>query len=96
MAATLPKKVIRVPFTKWSFSLNPGPFTLKEHALITIFANCGAGGVYAVNIITIVKAFYHRSLHPVAAMLLAQTTQVKIITYIMIHGNDTKKPYIYS
>ncbi|EOY11965.1 Oligopeptide transporter 5 [Theobroma cacao] len=76
MAATLPKKVIRVPFTKWSFSLNPGPFTLKEHALITIFANCGAGGVYAVNIITIVKAFYHRSLHPVAAMLLAQTTQL--------------------
>ncbi|XVE80589.1 hypothetical protein DITRI_Ditri14bG0151800 [Diplodiscus trichospermus] len=76
MAATMPKTKIRVPFTRWSFSLNPGPFTLKEHVLITIFANCGAGGVYAVNIITIVKAFYHRSLHPVAAMLLAQTTQL--------------------
>ncbi|KAE8680283.1 Oligopeptide transporter 1 [Hibiscus syriacus] len=76
MAATLPKTEIRVPFTPWSFSLNPGPFTKKEHVLITIFVNCGAGGVYAVNIITIVKAFYHRSLHPVAAMLLAQTTQL--------------------
>ncbi|OMO83770.1 Oligopeptide transporter OPT superfamily [Corchorus capsularis] len=75
MAATLPTHEFRVPFTKWSFSSNPGPFTLKEHVLITIFANCGAGGVYAVNIITIVKAFYHRSFHPVAAILLAQTTQ---------------------
>ncbi|OMP06990.1 Oligopeptide transporter OPT superfamily [Corchorus olitorius] len=75
-AATLPTHEFRVPFTKWSFSLNPGPFTLKEHVLITIFANCGAGGVYAVNIITIVKAFYHRSFHPVAAILLAQTTQL--------------------
>ncbi|KAK8602744.1 hypothetical protein V6N13_084947 [Hibiscus sabdariffa] len=76
MAATLPTTEVRVPFTPWLFSLNPGPFTKKEHVLITIFANCGAGGVYAVDIITIVKAFYHRSLHPVAAMLLAQTTQL--------------------
>ncbi|KAH9804310.1 Oligopeptide transporter 1 [Citrus sinensis] len=78
MAATLPTKQMRVPFTKWSFSLNPGPFNLKEHVLITIFAGCGASGVYAVNIITIVKAFYNRSLHPVAAMLLVQTTQDSI------------------
>ncbi|XVF70922.1 hypothetical protein PTKIN_Ptkin11bG0200900 [Pterospermum kingtungense] len=76
MAATLPETEIRVPFTQWSFSLNPGPFTLKEHVLITIFASCGSGGVYAMNIITIVRAFYHRSLHPVAALLLAQTTQL--------------------
>ncbi|KDO59176.1 hypothetical protein CISIN_1g037647mg [Citrus sinensis] len=43
MAATLPSKPIRVPLTKWTFSMNPGPFNLKEHVLITIFANCGAG-----------------------------------------------------
>ena len=78
MAATLPKKAIRVPLTPWSFSLNPGPFNLKEHVLITIFANAGANGVYAVSIITIVKAFYHRGLHPIAAFLLSQTTQVKM------------------
>jgi len=76
MAATLPERPIKLPFTGWSFSMNPGPFNLKEHVLITIFANSGAGGVYAVNIITIVKAFYHRSLHPVAAFLLSQTTQM--------------------
>ncbi|KAL5972430.1 OPT superfamily [Asimina triloba] len=78
MAATLPDKTIHVPLTKWSFSLNPGPFNLKEHVLITIFANSGAAPVYAVLIITIVKAkvFYGRELHPLAAMLLVQTTQM--------------------
>ncbi|RDY08099.1 Oligopeptide transporter 5, partial [Mucuna pruriens] len=79
MAATLPTKVILVPFTKWSFSLNPGPFSLKEHALITIFASAGSSGVYAINIITIVKAFYHRNIHPLAAFLLALSTQVNAI-----------------
>ncbi|XP_031264017.1 oligopeptide transporter 1-like [Pistacia vera] len=76
MAATLPEKQFRIPFTPWSFSLNPGPFNLKEHALITIFAGCGSSGVYAVSIITSVKAFYRRQLHPAAAMLLIQTTQL--------------------
>lgn len=76
MAATFPEKPFRVPLTKWSFSMNPGPFNLKEHVLITIFAGCGASGAYAVSIVTMVKAFYHRSLHPVAAMLLVQTAQV--------------------
>ncbi|KAJ0965302.1 hypothetical protein J5N97_026440 [Dioscorea zingiberensis] len=76
MAAWLPATVIRVPFIGWSFSLNPGPFNLKEHVLITIFANSGSNSVYAVNIITIVKAFYKVSLHPLAAMLLTQTTQM--------------------
>ncbi|CAL5390242.1 unnamed protein product [Camellia sinensis] len=75
MANTLPDKKIGVPFTKWRFSLNPGPFTLKEHVLITIFANSGSGGVYAVYIITMVKAFYHRNLNPLAGFLLSQTTQ---------------------
>lgn len=76
MAATLPKTQYKVPFTKWFFSLNPGPFNMKEHALITIFASAGSSGVYAINIITIVKAFYHRQINPVAAFLLAMSTQV--------------------
>ncbi|KAL3508347.1 hypothetical protein ACH5RR_027748 [Cinchona calisaya] len=76
MAATFPAKIIGLPFTKWSFSLNPGPFNLKEHVLITIFAGCGANGVYALNIVTSVIAFYHRKLNPLAAYLLSQTTML--------------------
>ncbi|XP_077236614.1 oligopeptide transporter 1-like [Tasmannia lanceolata] len=76
MAATLPSRPIQIPMTKWSFSLNPGPFNLKEHVLITIFANCGSGGVYAVNILTAVIAFYKRRMNLAAALLLTQTTQL--------------------
>ncbi|XP_047965145.1 oligopeptide transporter 5-like [Salvia hispanica] len=76
MARVLPTTSFRVPFTEWSFSLNPGAFTIKEHVLITIFANCGAEGVYAVSIVTIVKALYHRPLNPIAAWLLVQSTQM--------------------
>ncbi|ERN19210.1 hypothetical protein AMTRI_Chr10g7600 [Amborella trichopoda] len=76
MAKTLPTNSITIPGTKWKFSMNPGPFNLKEHVLITIFANSGSNSVYAVNIITIVKAFYHRQLNPFAALLLSQTTQM--------------------
>lgn len=46
--------------------------------LITMFANAGTSGVYAVNIITIVKAFYDRSLNPTASYLLVQTTQADL------------------
>ncbi|XP_047342749.1 oligopeptide transporter 1-like [Impatiens glandulifera] len=76
MAAKLPTTKLKVPLTNWSFSLNPGPFTLKEHVLITILAGAGSSGVYAVNIIAIVKAFYKRQINPFAAFLLAQTTQM--------------------
>ncbi|KAM3743914.1 hypothetical protein ACB098_06G012200 [Castanea mollissima] len=76
MAAYLPSKPVRVPFTNWFFSLNPGPFNIKEHVLITIFASSGAGGVYAVWIVDIVKAFYHRQLSPIAAFFLSQSSQM--------------------
>jgi len=84
MAATLPTTIYKVPFTKWSFTLNPGPFNLKEHALITIFASAGAGGVYAIYIVNVVKAFYHRSINPIAAFLLAITTQVN--NFVLLNG----------
>lgn len=77
MAAYLPNKLIQIPKAKWSFSLNPGPFNLKEPVIITIYANFGSNPVYALGIITIVKTFYQlKTPNPVAAMLLTQTTQV--------------------
>lgn len=76
MAACLPEKPIRVPGTKWSFSLNPGPFNLKEHVLITIFASTGSYTAAALGIVTIMKAFYIRKLSLVAAILLTFSTQM--------------------
>lgn len=42
LARALPDKEIKVPFTKYKFNLNPGPFSTKEHVLVTISAASGA------------------------------------------------------
>ena len=40
-----------VPSVKiFGVAINPGPFTIKEHVLITIMAGVGAGSAYAVSI----------------------------------------------
>nr|POE63792.1 oligopeptide transporter 4 [Quercus suber] len=81
MASVLPKTKFQIPgFGSRSFSLNPGPFNMKEHVLISIFANAGSafgsGSAYAVGIVNIIKAFYHRNISFFAAWLLIITTQV--------------------
>ncbi|TYI82618.1 hypothetical protein E1A91_D05G233500v1 [Gossypium mustelinum] len=81
MASALPTAKFRIPgFGSRKFSLNPGPFNMKEHVLITIFANAGSafgnGTVYAVLIVTIIKAFYGRSISFFGSWLLIITTQV--------------------
>ncbi|KAK4340083.1 hypothetical protein RND71_041545 [Anisodus tanguticus] len=81
LATVLPTTKFRLPgFGSRLFSLNPGPFNMKEHVLISIFANAGSafgnGSAYAVGIVTIIKAFYHRNISFLAGWLLIITTQV--------------------
>ncbi|KAI3783841.1 hypothetical protein L1987_42929 [Smallanthus sonchifolius] len=62
---------------RWcEFTLNPGPFNIKEHVLITIFANSGAGTVYATHILSSVKLFYKKELAFLPAFIVMITTQV--------------------
>ncbi|KAL7584050.1 oligopeptide transporter 6 [Lactuca sativa] len=58
------------------FTMNPGPFNIKEHVLITIFANSGAGSVYATHILSAVKLFYKKQLAFLPAFIVMLTTQV--------------------
>ncbi|GLU16047.1 hypothetical protein SLE2022_324970 [Rubroshorea leprosula] len=80
MAKVLPHTKIRIPGTTWEFSLNPGPFNVKEHVLISIFANAGSafgsGTAYAIGIVDIIRAFYHRKITFFASWILVVTTQV--------------------
>lgn len=83
MAAALPTRKFRMPgFGSREFSLNPGPFNMKEHVLITIFANAGAafgnGSAYGVGIIDIIIAFYRRKISFLAGWLLIISTQVRL------------------
>jgi len=75
MARTLPTRVF-FKGTRFEFSLNRGPFNIKEHVLITIFANSGAGTVYATHILSAVKLMYKRKLDFLPALLVMLTTQV--------------------
>lgn len=59
-----------------TITLNPGPFNVKEHVLITIMANCGAGTAYAVDIIVIQRVFYKQDFGFLANLLLILTTQL--------------------
>ncbi|KAK1258104.1 Oligopeptide transporter 7 [Acorus gramineus] len=60
----------------YEFTLNPGPFNVKEHVLITIFANSGAGSVYAIHIVTAVKIFYRKEISFFVSLIVVLTTQV--------------------
>ncbi|XP_047336037.1 oligopeptide transporter 7-like [Impatiens glandulifera] len=62
--------------TSYEFTLNPGPFNVKEHVLITIFANSGAGTVYAIHLVTVVKVFYRRNISFFVSLIVVITTQV--------------------
>ncbi|CAD6262472.1 unnamed protein product [Miscanthus lutarioriparius] len=78
MARVLPETKRSALGRDWT--MNPGPFNVKEHVLICIFANAGTafgnGGAYAVGIINIIKAFYKRNISFVVGLLLIMTTQV--------------------
>ncbi|KAJ7026138.1 small oligopeptide transporter [Mycena alexandri] len=54
--------------------LNPGPFTIKEHVLITIMAAVGSGSAYATDIVAVQKTFYDQSFSfPFQWMLVIST-----------------------
>ncbi|KAG0199499.1 hypothetical protein BGX28_007257 [Mortierella sp. GBA30] len=59
-----------------SFSLNPGPFSIKEHVLIGTMTACNTGTAYAVDIVVLQKLFYNSEKPFVAGLLLVLTTQV--------------------
>ncbi|XP_062074647.1 oligopeptide transporter 7 isoform X1 [Humulus lupulus] len=75
MAARLTRRSF-LAGTRWEFTLNPGPFNVKEHVLITIFANSGAGTVYAIHIVTVVKIFFKQHITFFVSLIVILTTQV--------------------
>ncbi|CAF2232067.1 hypothetical protein BRARA_H00855 [Brassica rapa] len=78
MARTLPTTSHRL--MGWEWSLNPGPFNIKEHVIITIFANCGVayggGDAYSIGAITVMKAYYKQSLSFICGLFIVLTTQI--------------------
>ncbi|KAF9204914.1 hypothetical protein BGZ49_004710 [Haplosporangium sp. Z 27] len=74
MARVLPTRQFNI--FGWKFSLNPGPFSLKEHVLIGTMTSVNTNTAYAVDIVILQKVFYHDDKPFIAGLLLILTTQV--------------------
>ncbi|KAF8631657.1 hypothetical protein AX17_005059 [Amanita inopinata Kibby_2008] len=57
-------------------SLNPGPFTIKEHVIITVMATVGATSAYATDIIAVQRVFYNQSYNFGYQWLVVMSTQL--------------------
>ncbi|KAF5340391.1 hypothetical protein D9611_007769 [Ephemerocybe angulata] len=60
----------------FGLELNPGPFTIKEHVLVTIMATVGAQQAYATDIIAVQKVFYNQEWDFVYGWMLVMSTQL--------------------
>ncbi|RIA90001.1 oligopeptide transporter OPT family [Glomus cerebriforme] len=75
LAKFLPTKVFRI--WRWGFSLNPGPFNVKEH--VCIAAAVTSGGItsaYATDIIAVQELFYGQSVGFINGVLLILSSQI--------------------
>ncbi|KAJ7157486.1 OPT oligopeptide transporter [Mycena filopes] len=67
MAAGLPQK--RIGFGKYTFDLNPGPFTVKEHVAIVLAANTGAVNNLGDYVLAPLAIFYQKPMNGWLAVL---------------------------
>ncbi|ORY68575.1 OPT oligopeptide transporter protein-domain-containing protein [Pseudomassariella vexata] len=67
-AKTLPGWHVCVPGTKWGFSLNPGPFSVKEHVLVVLTAASGATYNLGYTPISMAELYFNETVHPALAI----------------------------
>lgn len=64
---------------QWSIlgtPLNPGPFTVKEHVLVTIMGGVGAVSAYGTDIIAVQRVFYNQDFSFAYQWLVVMSTQL--------------------
>ncbi|KAG6542581.1 hypothetical protein Mapa_016052 [Marchantia paleacea] len=81
MAATFPDKWIRVPGTKYGFSINPGDFNTKEHALIVQFASAGSSRPGGIFVVTLVKLYLKGKMEFFPAFIFTLTCELMALCW---------------
>ncbi|KAF9029865.1 OPT oligopeptide transporter protein-domain-containing protein [Rhodocollybia butyracea] len=56
--------------------LNPGPFSIKEHVLVTVMASVGYQSAYATDVIAVQRVFYHQTPNFIYQWLVVMSTQL--------------------
>ncbi|KAK0544400.1 hypothetical protein OC846_006082 [Tilletia horrida] len=79
LAKVLPTRSFTTPLG--SFTLNPGPFNIKEHTLITIMANVSSGGAYATYDIGAQQFYYGQKWGAGYRILLVLSSQLIGFSY---------------
>jgi OPT family small oligopeptide transporter len=70
----LPTTRVRLFNRVWS--LNPGPFNIKEHVCITVMANVVVSGAYATDVIATQRIFYNQHVSLSYQLMLVLSTQI--------------------
>ncbi|KAI0915805.1 hypothetical protein AcW1_003694 [Taiwanofungus camphoratus] len=66
-----------VPRVKvFGLALNPGPFTVKEHVLVTIMAGVGSGSAYATDIVAVQRVYYNQTYNFGYQWMVVMSTQL--------------------
>ncbi|KAF9432101.1 hypothetical protein BGZ76_011258 [Entomortierella beljakovae] len=73
MARWLPTS--KVTIFGQTLSLNPGPFNIKEHALIGIAVSTGASSAYAIDVLAATDIFLSYRFNAIGSLLMIFTTQ---------------------
>ncbi|KAF9275028.1 hypothetical protein BGZ68_000172 [Mortierella alpina] len=73
MAKVLPSR--KITLAGYTMSLNPGPFNIKEHALIGISVSTAANAAYATHILSATDLYLNYRVNALGALLLIITTQ---------------------
>ncbi|KAI0250906.1 OPT oligopeptide transporter [Lactifluus subvellereus] len=60
----------------FGISLNPGPFTIKEHVIIMVMARVGNPSAYALDVIAVQRIFYNQHTNFGYQWLLVVSTQL--------------------
>ncbi|CAF1548268.1 unnamed protein product [Didymodactylos carnosus] len=74
MAHLLPQKTFQL--YKWKFSLNNGPFNVKEHSLITAMLYANVDTAYAIYQVTALQIFYGESISFAAGLFLVISSRM--------------------
>ena len=72
-AKVMPRRKFTTFGLKWS--LNPGPFNIKEHSIIVVMAGVSFSAAYATDIILAQVAFYNQNFGILFQLLLTISTQ---------------------
>ncbi|KAJ2571565.1 hypothetical protein IW140_001483, partial [Coemansia sp. RSA 1813] len=74
LAWVLPKRTLS--FFGYRWTMNPGPFTIKEHVLISLMANASAFMALTVDVFAVLRLYYNPSFPLWTALLLLLSGQL--------------------